>query len=109
MIVGTAEYMPPEMLQGQGYGQATDYWAFGCLIYEMLVGQPPFMHQQKQSLYKLIKYTEPNYDFTFLTTEMIDLCQKLLHKDPLERLGSKNGALEVMGHPWFRDVDWNAI
>ena len=56
MICGTAEYMSPEMLQGLGFGRATDYWSFGCIIYEMLTGLPPFMHQNRLKLYQLIKY-----------------------------------------------------
>jgi serine/threonine protein kinase len=44
IICGTAEYMSPEMLHGKGFGQSTDWWSFGCLIYEMLTGRPPFMN-----------------------------------------------------------------
>jgi len=55
-ICGTAEYMCPEMLQGQGSGLAADWWSFGCLIYEMLTGLPPFVHTSKGTLWKLIKY-----------------------------------------------------
>ena len=59
IICGTAEYMSPEMLQGKGFGFATDWWSFGCLIYEMLTGRPPFMHEYRDKLYKLIKYSDP--------------------------------------------------
>lgn len=45
-IVGTAEYLAPEVLcqkkNGGGYGKAADWWCFGCLIYEFLCGIPPF-------------------------------------------------------------------
>jgi serine/threonine protein kinase len=102
--------MAPELLQGNGYGQATDFWAFGCLIYEMLSGQPPFMHQSKSSLYKLIKYTQPKLDYTFLGADAIDICSQLLDKNPAKRLGSLGrGASELMEHPWFQGVDWAAI
>ena len=67
------------------------------------------MHEHKQSLYKLIKYAQPNFNYPFLTKDMVDICQKLLTKDPLERLGSKAGVVEVMSHTWFKDVDWDQI
>lgn len=43
--------MAPETLIGMGSGQATDLWSFGCLVYEMLVGRPPFMHDNKECLF----------------------------------------------------------
>lgn len=57
-ICGTPEYMPPEMLHGMGVGLSTDWWAFGCVIYEMLTGEPPFTskNHNRQSIYKKIKY-----------------------------------------------------
>ena len=41
-IVGTPEYLSPELLMGEGYNYLADYWGFGILTYEMLVGTPPF-------------------------------------------------------------------
>lgn len=41
-ICGTTEYLSPEMLLGKGYDNSCDWWGFGCLLYEMLVGLPPF-------------------------------------------------------------------
>jgi len=87
VICGTAEYMSPEMLRGRA-GLATDWWSFGCLIYEMLAGAPPFLHPSKEKLYKLIKYTQPRLDYPYLSPEAVDICAKLLHQDPTKRLGS---------------------
>jgi len=41
-ICGTTEYLAPEVLKGDGYDSSCDWWGFGCIIYEMLVGLPPF-------------------------------------------------------------------
>lgn len=41
-VCGTKEYLAPEVLKGQAYGKAVDWWALGCLIFESLVGIPPF-------------------------------------------------------------------
>lgn len=107
-VVGTAEYMSPEMLQGKGYGLATDFWAFGCIIYEMLSGVPPFMNNTKQGLYKLIKYQDPKLDYPFFSHHATDILAKLLAKDPACRLGS-GGILEVKSHPWFAEINWDLV
>ena len=108
VICGTAEYMSPEMLRGQGSGLATDWWSFGCLIYEMLTGAPPFLHPTKDKLYKLIKYAPPRLDHSYLSPEAVDICSKLLEKDPTKRLGSQ-GAEEIIKHPWFAPVAWDPL
>lgn len=44
-LCGTPEYLAPEVLSGEGHGLASDWWALGILIYEMIIGIPPFYHQ----------------------------------------------------------------
>ena len=109
-LCGTAEYLSPEMLQRQGHGKATDWWSFGAIIYEMLVGLPPFYSKDREKLYQNIKYAEPRLDYNFLSEDARDLCVKLLHKDPNSRLGSgPTDAEEIMSHPWFDQIDWSRI
>ena len=43
-MVGTPEYMAPELLAGRPYGAGVDWWTLGCLIYEMITGRGPFNH-----------------------------------------------------------------
>jgi RAC serine/threonine-protein kinase len=45
---GTPEYLAPEVLEGNGYGKAVDWWSFGTLMFEMLTGLPPFYSQDVQ-------------------------------------------------------------
>ena len=109
-LCGTAEYLSPEMIQRQGHGKATDWWSFGAIIYEMLVGLPPFYSKDRDRLYQNIKYSDPKLDYPFLSEDAKDLCSKLLKKDPNERLGSgPNDAEEIKSHPWFNAIDWDKI
>jgi serum/glucocorticoid-regulated kinase 2 len=51
---GTPEYMAPEIINGEGHNRAVDWWSFGVLLYEMLVGVPPFYHQNQNTMYQFI-------------------------------------------------------
>lgn len=44
-LVGTPEYLAPEVLEGKAYGKAVDWWSLGTLMFEMLDGNPPFWDQ----------------------------------------------------------------
>ena len=51
---GTPEYLSPEMIVGSGHDHTLDWWALGVLIYEMLIGIPPFYHKNQHQMYQLI-------------------------------------------------------
>lgn len=54
-ICGTKSYFAPEQLRPGGYDKMVDYWTYGCLIYEMLVGNPPFNNKNQQVLFETIR------------------------------------------------------
>ena len=63
---GTYEYMAPEILQakkkqGLGYDQRVDWWALGTLMYELLIGIPPFFHNNSHKMQKMIKKKDFQY------------------------------------------------
>lgn len=62
-ICGTPEYLSPEILMKNSYGYEVDCWAMGCLVFEMIVGTPPFYSENPMELFEKIKYQEPIFPF----------------------------------------------
>jgi serine/threonine protein kinase len=50
---GTPDYIAPEIISYMPYGTSVDWWAFGVLLYEMLVGQPPFDGDDEDELFEV--------------------------------------------------------
>ena len=53
-MLGTPEYVAPEIIRSEGYGESVDWWAMGILIYEFLVGWPPWVDDNPLALFKKI-------------------------------------------------------
>ncbi|KAI3855203.1 hypothetical protein MKX03_026061 [Papaver bracteatum] len=108
-MCGTTEYMAPEILQSKGHNKDVDWWSVGVLLYEMLTGQPPYTHANRQKLQQKIikeKFKLP----PFLTSEAHSLLKALLQKEPERRLGSgPTGADEIKKHKWFNSVNWKKL
>jgi len=106
---GTPEFMAPEILLEQRYGRAVDWWAFGVLTYEMLLGQSPFRGDDEDEIFDAILEDEPLYPIT-MPKDAVSILQKLLTRDPTRRLGSGNtDAEEIKRHPFFKDVSWDDV
>jgi serine/threonine protein kinase len=52
--------LAPEIIRKAGHGVEVDWWCFGCLIYEMMIGFPPFKGDNRMKLFEDIIYSEPN-------------------------------------------------
>ena len=108
-LCGTPEYLAPEVIRGEGAGFASDWWAVGILIYEMLVGQTPFFDENENAMYQQICRGD------FFYPEDIDentqnLINGLLQVDTSQRLGcTASGAEEIKQHPWFEGVEWDKV
>ncbi|KAM0753436.1 hypothetical protein T439DRAFT_297773 [Meredithblackwellia eburnea MCA 4105] len=106
---GTPEFMAPEIILEQRYGRAVDWWAFGVLIYEMLLGQSPFRGEDEDEIFDAILEDEPLYPI-HMPKDSVSILQKLLTRDPARRLGSgETDAQEIRSHQFFRDTNWDDI
>ncbi|EEB06734.1 AGC/PKC protein kinase Pck1 [Schizosaccharomyces japonicus yFS275] len=106
---GTPEFMAPEILLDQQYNRAVDWWAFGVLLYQMILGQSPFKGDDEEEIFEAILNDEPMFPI-HMPGEAVDIMQKLLTRDIDKRLGGgPRDALDVMEHPFFRGVDWDMI
>ncbi|XVE70079.1 hypothetical protein DITRI_Ditri10aG0043100 [Diplodiscus trichospermus] len=108
--VGTLDYMAPEVLLKKGYGMECDWWSLGAIMYEMLIGYPPFCSDDPRiTCRKIINWRtclkfpeEPK-----ISDEAKDLICHLLC-DVETRLGTR-GVEELKAHPWFKGVQWESL
>ncbi len=106
-LVGTPNYIAPEILRRNGYTQYCDWWSVGVIMYEMLVGQPPFMAPTPaETQVKIMNWQQylhiPRH--AAMSAAAADLIIRLCC-DPEERIGKK-GPGEVKRHPFFSAIDW---
>lgn len=103
---GSLEYMAPEVLKGEGYGRAVDWWSLGTIIYELLTGLPPFYSENTVHMQDKI-LNAPLLLPDHLSPSAKDLLVKLLNRDARLRLGSgPTDAAELRNHPFFMHTDW---
>uniref|UniRef100_A0A8C2GW15 Protein kinase C n=1 Tax=Cyprinus carpio TaxID=7962 RepID=A0A8C2GW15_CYPCA len=102
---GTPDYIAPEILLGQKYGISVDWWSFGVLLYEMLIGQSPFHGHDEEELFQSIRTDDPCYP-RWLTRDARDILVKLFVREPERRLGVKGN---IRHHAFFRETDWIAL
>ncbi|CAN0918538.1 Serine/threonine-protein kinase CBK1 [Linum grandiflorum] len=120
--VGTPDYIAPEVLLKKGYGMECDWWSLGAILYEMLVGYPPFYSDDPittcrkvsvavSSLYCFqIVYWRNHLKFpeeARLSPDAKDLVCRLLCGVE-NRLGT-GGAHQIKVHPWFKDITWDKL
>ncbi|KAF1842470.1 Pkinase-domain-containing protein [Cucurbitaria berberidis CBS 394.84] len=107
---GTTEYLAPEVLLDEhGYTKMVDFWSLGVLVFEMCCGWSPFYAEDTQQMYKNIAFGKVRFPRDALSTEGRNFVKGLLNRNPKHRLGATRDAEELKAHPFFSDVDWEAL
>ncbi|TID16155.1 kinase-like protein [Venturia nashicola] len=111
-IVGSPDYMAPEVLKGDEYDFTVDYWSLGCMLFEALAGYPPFAGATVDETWQNLKrwksvlkkpiYEDPNYYLSRRTWDLITRC-----------VAGKNTRFrdfsEIKAHQYFAEVEWNEL
>ena len=89
MIIGTEEYVAPEILKGEDGSYASDLWSLGIMLYQFLVGQTPFKGSNQSETFKnILNQNELKFP-SHIPQSVRDLIEKLLMKNSNERLGNE--------------------
>ena len=111
-LCGTPEYLAPEIILNKGHNQAADWWAVGILVYEMIMGNAPFVDDTDpmQVYQKALRGVLPETKGRNLSKDAKNLVERLLVKEPSERLGCmKLGVAELKRHPFFAKTNWQRL
>lgn len=111
-FVGTPEYIAPEVVLGQGYGQPVDWWSLGVMVYEMICGPLPFGEGCSDPLAIMKEVMEKQIFLPpRVSPDAADFIHSLLERSPEQRLGGSTtkGGLEVRQHQYFDMLNWDAI
>ncbi|GIL81944.1 hypothetical protein Vretimale_1513 [Volvox reticuliferus] len=106
--VGTPDYIAPEVLMKKGYGMECDWWSVGAIMFEMLVGYPPFYSDDPLTTCRKIVNWRMYLAFPVearLSPAARDLICRLMC-DVDDRIGSRGGVEEIKSHPFFYGIDW---
>lgn len=108
-FVGTAAYVPPEVLNSSPATFGNDLWALGCTLYQMLSGTSPFKDASEWLIFQRIIAREIRFP-DYFSDEARDLIDRLLDLDPSRRPGAGPDGYAILKiHPFFKGVDWNNL
>jgi len=109
-FVGTAEFVPPELLLEQYTCLASDFWSLGAMVFQMTTGKMGFRAATQFLTFEKVKTGQ--YDWPEnadeISKENRDLIERILVLDPKARLGAK-GFDEFRKHPFFDGLDWDNL
>ena len=108
-LCGTPEYLAPEIILSKGHDKGVDYWAFGVLIYEMLVGRSPFYSYGTDQVSLFKRIVQVKYSFPpggAVSEPAQDLIQRLIVRRQANRFGClARGDMDIRDHSWFNVID----
>ncbi|KAM9926555.1 hypothetical protein OXX80_010553, partial [Metschnikowia pulcherrima] len=101
-FVGTAEYVSPELLENKYCGKPGDLWAFGCILYQMIAGKPPFKATNEYLTFQ--KITKLQYAFSAgFPLILRDLIKQILVLQPSRRATVD----QIQDHYFFQECDFS--
>jgi len=102
---GTPEYIAPEVLKGSAYGKSVDWWSFGTLTFEMIVGTPPFYSESQTKMFEKILAGKLHFPDT-VSPEARKLITAFLRRNPERRLQDFE---EIKTYEWYKPIDWEKL
>lgn len=109
-MIGTAQYMAPEVILGNEYDFSVDWWSLGCVAFDMLTGSPPFTGHTNEKIMDKVTHSKKYLKFPYyLSADAKDLLRKLLQPDPQKRLNVDTEFEKFKNHRFFRYLDWGDI
>lgn len=108
---GTPEYVAPEIILNKGHDLSADCWSLGILIFELLIGSPPFYGPDPMKTYNIILRGMDVIEFPKkIGRNPQNLIRRLCKESPSERLGyQKDGLTDVKKHKWFQGFHWQGL
>lgn len=107
-VVGSPDYMAPEVLHGTPYDHTVDYWSLGCMLFETLVGYPPFAGQTPDDTWVNLRHwrkvlVRPCYDKGSQDEEfnIADIAWDFINRCITERATRFQTIEEIMEDPYF--------
>jgi len=106
--VGTPDYTAPEVFLQLGYGKECDLWSIGCIMFEMLIGYPPFMSESStETCFKIINWKD---SFVIPSEPAISpAAADLLRHLICDRSTRYDSTEQAMRHPWFAGINWETF
>ncbi|KAJ3384018.1 hypothetical protein HDU92_003804 [Lobulomyces angularis] len=104
-ILGTPDYLAPELLLGLDHGPAVDWWALGICIFEWLIGYPPFMDESPEKIFSNILSHDIEWPSEGMSVFARELITKLLNHEPKLRLRAEGVKKDL----FFVGLDWNNL
>ncbi|RKP18306.1 serine/threonine protein kinase 15, partial [Rozella allomycis CSF55] len=104
-VLGTPDYLSPELLLGLSSGPEADWWALGICLFEFLVGYPPFFDNSPDSIFKNVLSKQIDWTGIDISPNAKSLILSWLDRDPKKRPCFK----EIRKHPFFDGINWDKI
>ena len=110
---GTPGYMAPEVMRAKNHSFPVDFFAIGVIGYEFMLGRRPYYGKNRQEIKEQMLTKEVNIKEENIpkgwSDDSVDFINLLLKRKIEKRLGSKDGAKELMRHPWLKYYPWEEL